>query len=230
MKIEEKLLRRIVSEISNPTVLGRVIQICLSDTPNQKQNVRKDEQFVRMHQLDSFSNVCAIDVAPAVAFFVSLNAETATEIALAMRGVPKVEGGQARWTRFVEFQRGFFLGFLRGVARSEGYTEETLRQLGGYYSDIVAHEFSGEAESSAYAGDLSNAIGLVSAKSFPFVDQFMSDRAQRDISVRPIGLRIFEGFLHAEVHQHQSLRAKIDLWPKLSSGRGTLLVGSTKHP
>jgi len=223
MQINPEMLARMTNTITNPTLLGHAMQICMGDR-------RDEERSVSIISLFFNPEVAKLDfrqVAQIFKFFVSLSEGTALSVAREMEHLG-ASTALALCT-VPEFQMGFVLGFLEGLAASkDDYLQSTQNVLGVDFASISRFAPKEKIKSAAFVGDLSNAVATVSERCYYFVDGFMTSvRKCPNVLLSDCFQRIHNGFLHAEI-PHQTPHERINLWAALCMGRASRRGVSSK--
>ena len=201
MKIDAKLIGKITGMVKQPVLVGKIIQICVDDLDPEE----KSKAVARMYLDKNVAHLRAKVVAPAIAFFVGLSEGTALSISRAIQSElyptnhPSIEGRPIDGMRTVlEFQYGCFVGFLQGVAESEGYCESAQRQLGHDLIQIVRWDNSEDITSHECYGGISNAVSRIFDK-YPFLTTMFLEamcRCPADWVIGAYAVRICDCFLH----------------------------------
>ena len=224
MKTDEASVLRMYEQIKHPTVLGLALQTCFL-----ARNCSVSHQatlVVQMYTNKEIARLRAVDIAPAIALFVSLGESLACEIIYAMARQPWEVVLQLRQAS--GFQYGFYLGFLQGLVQSSEFSTEVQQLLGSEFLQIMRHEDpERKLESSEFTGGLSNAVAAISGR-FPFFgDRFMTEAVNAPQWLQgPFASRFVDGLLHKELSSTRDLAQKLSLWAMVFKARRTLLAGS----
>lgn len=175
MKLDQALVAKITATVEKPVLVGKILQICLISDDEEKTKA-----IVRMYLDPDVARLRAKHIAPAIAFFVGLSEGTATMVSQAIQNelspirYPELENRPEDGMRTVpEFQYGCLIGFLEGVAESEGYGERAQRYLGYDVLNMMKWDKCEEIMCHECYGGISNSVSAIFKKHPYFVSEFL---------------------------------------------------------
>ncbi len=194
MILNVELIGRLIKEVrgprSEPILIGTIAQI-LSASDSDDGKFRA---VARMYAIPAIARLRGASIMQAVEFLASLSNPAAWYMLYAI----DQEVCYGEMSAFHEFMQGATVGFLAGLAKTEGCSAQTQKDLGATLVEVMTRDVSTSVVCHECVGGISNAVSEISEKYPHFVASVLTE-----LCCYPEGrltgactVRICNGFIH----------------------------------